>query len=120
MEKCIDTNTQKVTGFEDKSNLELIEAYISTFESKETRRVYKVELLRLDKLVEGKPFKDVSKLDLINYNQSIVTKSDATRQRIHSTVRSFFEWLVWAGVIWGQDDPSKGTFKKITPHADIA
>jgi len=61
----------------------------------------------------------VSKLDLVKYNQSLATKSDATRQRKHATVRSFFTWLVWAGVIWEDENPAKGTFKKITPHSDI-
>ena len=108
------------TGFELLSNTELIDAYIGTYESKETRRVYKTELVSVDRLFKGKPFNQINKLDLIEYNHSITSKSDATRQRKHSTVRSFFLWLVWAGVVEEQNNPAKGTFKKITPHADIA
>lgn len=109
----------KLTGFEDLSNEELITAYTTTLKSAGTKRVYKIELNKLNSFV-NKPFKDVSKLDIINYNQTITTPSDATRQRIYGTIRAFFKWLVWAGVIWENENPVQGTFKKLTPNVDIA
>lgn len=109
----------KVTGYENLSNKELIDSFLSKYPSKGTQSTYRSALNKFNRFV-NKPFDSVTKRDMIDFNGSLKTPSDYTRQREHATVRSFYEFLVWAGVVSGGDNPSQGTFKKMTPTSKLS
>jgi integrase/recombinase XerD len=113
-----DEVTKNETGYENMSNPELIDAFLSRFESVGTKNVYRSELKKMDKFI-GKPFNQVTKRNMIEFNGFLDTRSDYSRQRVHSTVRSFFDFLVWADVVHTDNNPTRGTFRRITPTTDL-
>ncbi len=104
----------------EKTNLQIIDDFLSTKKSEQTKKVYRVELQKFANFV-NKSFDEVTNWDIIDFNKVLManSKSDATRQRIYSTIRSLYTWLVKMHVISAEQNPTNGTIEKLTPHVDL-
>jgi integrase/recombinase XerD len=110
---------RKKTRFEGMSNQELIEEFLSSQRAVKTRAVYRGVVERFSEFV-GKPFADVVKKDMADFSKTVDHMAPSTKQRYYATVRALYTWLVWAGVVSDDENPSKGSFRKITPKKDLA
>lgn len=101
-----------------KDNQFLIQSFLETRRSKSTKDMYKYELNRFLQFINNKPLIEVEKWDMSEYNKYLKQQYDneKTLQRIYTTLRVLFDWMVDMDII--EKNPTKGPIKPLTPKSN--
>lgn len=95
----------------------LLQHYLDTLRTDSTRNMYEFELKKFIDFL-NKPLVEATKWDLSEYNKTLKQKytSKTTLQRIYTSLRGLFKWMMNMEVI--ESDPTKGPLPRLTPKSN--
>lgn len=98
----------------------LLESYLATKKSPGTKKTYNHELRKFQAWYGNRPLIEATSWELLAYNKYLQEKFDneKTVQRIYSTLRNFYKWLVQMRAI--EYNPTEGAFQELTPQQDVS